>query len=389
MAILLTISVLLNVGLAIKLFSSAKKAEQLENILDAIPLIVSATDLNRNWIFVNKVVTDSFGKSRKEFIGKQCSNWGAPVCKSDSCGINCLLKGEDSTTYKDLKVSLAFIHNSKGEKCGHIEVVQDVSAFNTAVALQQHQEEVLNKIVKITIEFISLSKALTDQSDSLTSSSTLQLDVIEELTSLLDTLTGTFNESISQITQTNQTSLVAKEKVSIGREHMKHMMETMDDINKSSVSISEIIKIIENIASQTNLLALNAAIESARAGEAGKGFAVVSNEIRDLATKTSETVKEIEEIIKTTIEIVDKGQGIARNTDNAINSIVETIDETVTMSSALLNTSSIQQQSVCSIKSATTQLLDNTDTNRANAQESERISVGIIENVEGLKNALR
>lgn len=55
---------------------------------------------------------------------------------------------------------------------------------------------------------------------------------------------------------------------------------------------------ISDIAAQTNLLALNAAIESARAGEHGKGFAVVADEVRKLAEQTSNTVTDIQTLIK-------------------------------------------------------------------------------------------
>ena len=61
--------------------------------------------------------------------------------------------------------------------------------------------------------------------------------------------------------------------------------------------ISGIITTISNISDQTNLLALNAAIEAARAGEQGRGFAVVAEEVRKLASASQSATGEIEKII--------------------------------------------------------------------------------------------
>lgn len=73
--------------------------------------------------------------------------------------------------------------------------------------------------------------------------------------------------------------------------------ESIQNLDKRSAEIGNIVEVITGIASQTNLLALNAAIEAARAGEAGKGFAVVAEEIRGLSDRSGEAAKSISNLI--------------------------------------------------------------------------------------------
>lgn len=78
---------------------------------------------------------------------------------------------------------------------------------------------------------------------------------------------------------------------------MKNLSEKSLSLKEMTGAINSIAETITKVADQTNLLALNAAIEAARAGEAGKGFAVVAEEIRKLATDTTNSVQGIKEIV--------------------------------------------------------------------------------------------
>ncbi len=83
------------------------------------------------------------------------------------------------------------------------------------------------------------------------------------------------------------------------------MLEKIEQ-SKKAERILDLTRDIMEIADQTNLLALNASIEAARAGEAGRGFAVVADEITKLASMTSVTASEINDISNTVLTAVSQ-----------------------------------------------------------------------------------
>ncbi|HEF4757972.1 TPA: PAS domain S-box protein [Pseudomonas putida] len=121
------------------------------------------------------------------------------------------------------------------------------------------------------------------------------------------------NIAYSTSQQTDQSAqrgnAVVTQAVNVMRDLAKHMQTAGDGIealNEQSLVIGTIVKTISGIAEQTNLLALNAAIEAARAGEQGRGFAVVADEVRQLASRTSQATDEI-------VLVVRQNQDMARN----------------------------------------------------------------------------
>ncbi|PWC41381.1 methyl-accepting chemotaxis protein [Azospirillum sp. TSO22-1] len=113
-----------------------------------------------------------------------------------------------------------------------------------------------------------------------------------------------------------------------------HAEQTMMQLVNAVNRISEVTKLINDIAGQTNLLALNATIEAARAGEMGKGFAVVASEVKSLATQTAkatdEIASQITEIQTTTAETVEAVRAITnaiRNVETVSTTIATAIDQ--------------------------------------------------------------
>ncbi|MGB2742410.1 MAG: methyl-accepting chemotaxis protein [Cognaticolwellia sp.] len=131
-------------------------------------------------------------------------------------------------------------------------------------------------------------------------------------------------------------SHVTKEIMSLSQD-MTTAKDAVNAVSIRSEDIRKILDVISAIADQTNLLALNAAIEAARAGDHGRGFSVVADEVRALASKTTDSVKGISEVISslqsevvTTVNIIEKGSDMAKVAASRANDAFDKMKETVT-----------------------------------------------------------
>jgi len=126
-------------------------------------------------------------------------------------------------------------------------------------------------------------------------------------------------EEITSLTKSNaENSLkmanlgqIVKSSVHTGQDLATQTAGSMDEINSKVTAINEAITIIDKIAFQTNILSLNAAVEAATAGEAGKGFAVVAQEVRNLASRSSDAAKEIKELVSNATSKASHGKKIS------------------------------------------------------------------------------
>lgn len=100
------------------------------------------------------------------------------------------------------------------------------------------------------------------------------------------------------------------------------VVETLHAIDAASKKISDIISVIDDIASRTNILAMNALVEAARAGEQGRGLAVVATEVRNLTLRSAG----IEQVNHTVAQMVRIPGQNAASVDQAV-AAVESMDE--------------------------------------------------------------
>lgn len=115
--------------------------------------------------------------------------------------------------------------------------------------------------------------------------------------------------------------------------HIGVVNDKTHEANKAAGKISEVVKLITEIASQTNLLSLNASIEAARAGEAGRGFAVVAENIKQLAEQTTSSAADIQDIIH---DLEQKSGETVEKTE-AVNNIVNKQSEDMKQTADILN----------------------------------------------------
>ena len=164
-------------------------------------------------------------------------------------------------------------------------------------------------------------------------------------------------------------------------------VDAMARIETASQKISDIIRVIDDIAFQTNLLALNAAVEAARAGEAGKGFAVVASEVRTLAQRSGEAAKDISGLISSSNAEVGEGVKLVRQAGDQLARILAASQKVAATIADISAASGEQANGIDEMSQAVAHLDEMTQQNAALSEQSAASANSLSGRIEQL-NAL-
>ena len=213
--------------------------------------------------------------------------------------------------------------------------------------------------------------ALASDSSEISEQINKQASSVEETSASMEQLAATVQQNAANMEQTQSLVNDTTDAVQKGGKTVDHSVATMEDIRDASQRIADITHVIESIAFQTNILALNAAVEAARAGEHGKGFAVVAQEVRALAARSANAVKEIEALIGDTLKKVGEGHAQSEATRVAMQSIISHMNDINALVHEINHASREQSAGINQVNLAMTHIGDATHINAGRVSQSE------------------
>jgi methyl-accepting chemotaxis protein len=227
----------------------------------------------------------------------------------------------------------------------------------------------VGQVKSTAIQVASASQQVSAGAAHLSGGSQQQASSLEETAASLEEITGTVKQNADNAKQANRLALSSRDTAEKGGQVVETAVTAMEEINRSSNKIADIITTIDEIAFQTNLLALNAAVEAARAGEQGRGFAVVASEVRNLAQRSATAAKEIKALIQDSVAKVESGSELVNKSGQTLGEIVSAVKQVTDIIGEIATASAEQSAGIDQVNRAVTQMDHVVQTGAAETEE--------------------
>lgn len=241
-----------------------------------------------------------------------------------------------------------------------------------------HLREIIAKVLESSKEISDAATEIAQGNTDLSSRTELQASHLEETASSMEEIASTIKSSADNSVRGNQMMQDSEKSVQEAGEIIEATTNNIELVFEASNKITDITKIIENIAFQTNILALNAAVEAARAGEQGKGFAVVASEVRNLAQTSQSSVKDITSLIADANDKIKTATETARKSKEIFMDIEQKIEDTSKIMQDISAMAVEQQAGVDQVNIAVSQMDQSTQQNAALVEEATASSEALM-----------
>lgn len=258
---------------------------------------------------------------------------------------------------------------------GHSEFDSLLSSFDEMVS---RLREIITRVLESSREISEAATEIAQGNTDLSSRTETQASHLEETASSMEQIASTIKSSADNSLRGNQMMQDSEKSVQEAGEIIEATTNNIELVFEASNKITDITKIIENIAFQTNILALNAAVEAARAGEQGKGFAVVASEVRNLAQTSQSSVKDITSLIADSNDKIRIATETARKSKEIFMDIEQKIEDTSKIMQDISAMAIEQQAGVDQVNMAVSQMDQSTQQNATLVEQATASSEALM-----------